>query len=196
MSRSPDAVLTELLALTVPGVVLPQDPDSWWAQWLMPLANEISLFEAQAEQLMVEVDPGEATYLLPDFERALGPDPYGRDVGQLTIAQQRALALSRWTGKNGVRPADFIALAAQFGVTITITEFVLTKAGQAQAGVTLVNHPQEYVWLVKLPTAVMVLAEAGGASAGDLVSSFEPSNVQTVLTARSPAHLTPVFNYA
>ena len=196
MSRTPKMVMTELLAITPLGAALPADPNSSWADWLAPLANEISLCEVQGEQLLVEVDPGEATYLLPDYERVLGPDPFGRDVGPLTIAQQRTLALSRWTAKYGVRPADFIALAASFGVTITIREYVLTKASEMQAGDLLVGNPVQYVWLVNLPAAVLEIAEASGMSAGDLISSFEASNVQNVLASRSPAQLTPVFNYA
>jgi uncharacterized protein YmfQ (DUF2313 family) len=125
----------------------------------------------------------------------LGPDPYGRDAGSLTIAQRQQLAHSRWTAKYGVRPADFIALAASFGVPITITEFQDLQTNFF-ADAQCADNPIQFTWQVNLPASVMEYAFANEFSAGDLVSSFEPSDVQNVIAARNPAQLTVVFNYA
>jgi len=159
------------------------------------LAAEISRFEAQAVEMLAEANPGEATYLLSAYQAVLGPDPYGRDLVALTLADQRALALSRWTEKFGVRPADFIAFAATFGVTITIQEYSLTCAG-AFTGVDLVGHPTEYAWLVHLPAVTVEVAEASAASVGDLLGSYEPSLAQGAIAGRAPAHTNPYFTYS
>jgi uncharacterized protein YmfQ (DUF2313 family) len=196
MSRTPETVLAELLALSPPGDALPLDGSGVWPQMLWPLANEISRFEGLAEEMLAEVNPGEAQYLLADYERVLGPDPYGRDATALTLADQQALTLSRWTSRYGVRPADFVALAASFGEAITITDdFPLTTAG-CFADVCLVDGPTRFVWIVNMPAAVIEYAYASQASAGDLLGSFSPSLVQPVIAGRAPAHTTPVFNYA
>jgi uncharacterized protein YmfQ (DUF2313 family) len=195
--RSAAQVLSYLLSLDVEGAVFPDQTDinSSWAKWLGPLAAEIARFEAQAVAMLPESNPGEATYLLADYQRVLGPDPYGRDLVALTLADQRALALSRWTQKFGVRPADFIAFAASFGVTITIQEYQLTTAG-AFTGVDLVGHPVEFAWLVHLPSVTVEVAEASAASVGDLLGSYQPSLAQGAIAGRAPAHTNPYFTYA
>jgi uncharacterized protein YmfQ (DUF2313 family) len=197
MSRDPETVLQDLLSKTPPGQALPlaELPGANWPLWLKPLAAEISRFEGMAEAMMAEVNPGEANYLLTDYERVLGPDPYGRDSVPLSIADRQALALSRWARRYGVRPADFIALAASFGVTITITEYQLTEVG-LEAGDLLVSHPAEFQWLVQMPPAAVEVFTAGGSSAGDLLGSYAPSLVEPIIAGRAPAHTTPVFSYS
>lgn len=195
MSRDPATVLSEMLALGPPGDALPQNADSIWAQMLMPFAAEISRFESFAEEMLVEVNPGEAQFLLADYERVLGPDPYGRDATALTLADQQALTLSRWVTRYGVRPADFIALAASFGIVITITEYQVTAIG-ARIGAMLVNNPTQYTWVVNMPPVVVENAYANQASIGDSLGSFAPSLVQPVIAGRAPAHTNPVFNFA
>ncbi|WP_297492484.1 putative phage tail protein [Acidocella sp.] len=211
MSRSVQQVLAELLAISPPGTTLPADmPVVWslsplgfmlprdatgWAVWLTPLAVEISIFEMLLDEMLAEVDPGTAQYLLTDYERVLGPDPYGRDAGTLTIGQRQVLAHSRWTGRYGARPVDFVALAADFGVTITVTEFEALET-DFFAGAECSDHPIDFTWQVNLPAAAMEYAFANEFSAGDLVSSFTPSNVQGVIEAHNPAQMTVIFNYA
>lgn len=104
------------------------------------------------------------------------------------------LAHSRWTGKTGVRPADFIALAASRGVSITIREYAVLEAGFF-AGAEVVNSPTQFDWLVTLPATIAVYAEAGSMRAGDLVSSFEASLAQPAIAGHAPAHTTPIFSY-
>jgi uncharacterized protein YmfQ (DUF2313 family) len=211
MSRTVPEVMAELLALTSAGKALPNRmPTQWrvnasgavlpvdgtgWVIWLTPLANEIARWEALAESMMAEVDPATAQYLLTDYERVLGPDPYGRDIGDLTIADRQVLAHNRWVNKFGVRPADFIALAASFGIVITIEEFT-DLCTDFYADDECGDHPIEFTWQVNMPAAVMDYIYADQFSADDLVSSFEPSNVQNVIQARNPAEMTLVFNYA
>lgn len=195
--RSAEQVLAYLLSIDPDGAVFPDltSPNAVWPLWLAPLAAEIARFEGLAVEMLPESDPGEATYLLADYQRVLGPDPYGRDLVALTLADQRALAFSRWTEKFGVRPADFIAFAATFGVVITIQEYALTTAG-AFAGVDLVGHPTEFAWLVHLPAVAVEIAEASAASAGDLLGSYQPSLAQGAIAGRAPAHTNPYFTYS
>ncbi len=192
--RSPTAVLDELLALSPQGDAMPTTPDTTWAKMLAPLANEFSLVEALMLSFMVEINPLTAVNLLADYERVLGPDPYGRDTGVLSIQQRQQLAYSRWTGKYGVRPADFIALAASFGETISIQQFQLTTAG-AFAGDNLVSHPTQFAWLVQFPTPTVTLPEASSAEAGALCGAFEPALAQPAIEGRAPAQTSPYFSY-
>lgn len=194
-ARSSEQVLDEMLALSPPGDAMPRTPETMWAQMLAPTAGEVALIEAQAARFEDEIDPGAASYLLPDYERVLGPDPYGRDKALLTVAERQALALSRWVDKYGVRPADFVKLAADLGVTITIREYRLGHAGAMQCGDQCVNHPTEFAWLVTLPSVTVAYGEAGVLQAGQAISAFGASLVAGAIADRAPAHTTPFFSY-
>lgn len=196
MSRDVSTVLAELLALTPPGAALPHDNESAWSKFLQPTADAVSTLEAALEELLVEIDPAAATVLLPDYERVLGPDPYGRDQQPLTIAQQQALAYSRWTTKYGVRPADFIALAATLGIAITITEYRFSQIGDA-IGDFLTEPPTQFIWVVNMPSATEFWATAGGSGIGNYLSYFQPNDmIEALFEGRAPAHTDVVFNYS
>ncbi len=193
-ARNPAQVLSEMLAIGPQGDGMPTTADTQYAAMLAPIGNELSLVEAAMLSFANEISPLTASNLLADYERVLGPDPYARDTGTLSIGQRQQLAYTRWVGKFGVRPADFVALAATFGVTISIEQYSLTVVG-AFAGDFLTSNPEQFAWLAILPTAQIESAEASSSQAGDLQSAFAPSLVQPVLQARAPAHTTPHFSY-
>jgi uncharacterized protein YmfQ (DUF2313 family) len=213
MARSADIVLDELLTLSPPGWALPRESGSLWAQFLSVDASGISLAELSAEALLAEIDPRTATETLGDYERVLGPDPYGRDSASLdlTTAQQAQLAYARWTAGGNMAPADYIALAAASGVTITIQEYWVTQCGQAQCGQSLVGaiwgtsasgapgwQPQWFKWLVSLPASLLVRAECGSAVAGESLgkSALVASIVADAILGEAPSHTEPVFLYS
>jgi uncharacterized protein YmfQ (DUF2313 family) len=57
------------------------------------IARALVEAEADAEKMMDEIDPRTANALLPDFERLLGPDPCGRDLGNQTVEQRQPVWL-------------------------------------------------------------------------------------------------------
>ena len=193
MSRSPQDVLRELIAISPDGEALPLDGAGIWPLWLAPLASEISLCEASAEGMLVEINPGDAVILLPDYERVLGPDPFGRDPTDL--AGRQTLAFQRWTMRGGQSIAFFIGLAASLGVTITIDEAWPLECGEAECGDSLISDPEGLKWLVTLPQTQVFEPECGAIECGDDMGSFEPSFVQTLISALRPASTEPVFSY-
>lgn len=196
-TRTADEALLDLLALSPPGDGMPSSRDTTWAQMLRPMAAAISDTEQSMGQFSTEIDPGTALYLLPDYERVLGPDPFGRDPGTMTVAQRQQLALSRWVQKYGVRPADFEQMAADLGVTITIREFFPGQCGRMQcgAGPGCVSAPTQFTWLVTLPKAPLQTGQCGVMQCGSPTSFFEVSLVQGVIAQRAPAHTTVLFSY-
>jgi uncharacterized protein YmfQ (DUF2313 family) len=183
MSRSQATVLIELLAIGPQGDGMPVNgqPGVLWPLWLGPQAAEISRFEGYAEEMLIEIDPGTSNYLLPDYIRLLGPDPYGRDTVPLTTAQQQALALQRYTARGGASIDYFVDAAAQIGLTITITETTVGECGAMVCGDPLSINPQQFYWLVTMP------AVSEGTFAGNAV--------QTQISTDAPAHTQPVFSY-
>ncbi len=194
--RSPGDIQAELLAVGPQGPMWPRDPASVWGQMLLALGGEFSRIEGQGETLADEASaPGSAVVMLPDYERVLGPDPYGRDTSAMSMAQRQQIVLQRWVESGGQSRAFYQALAAALGVSITIGEFATTQCGAAECGAaSCIPSPMEFYWTVSLAQGVTEVPQCGGASCGD-AAYVEPSPVQPVIEALAPAHTTPVFLY-
>ncbi len=214
-ARPQSVVLADLLALSPPGWALPRDPDGMWSAFLSPDAAVLADVEAAAEALPGEVDPRTAVHLLGDWQRLLGADPYGRDAASLNLtgAAQAQLAWQRLTAGGGMAVADYVALALQSGVTITVKERWQTQAGDMQCGWQLCSDrwtaecglfqagqgldraPQQFTWLVSLPASLLTHPQAGSMQSGDTLGQTEPTAavVAAAIRGEAPAHTRPDF---
>ncbi|QIB34738.1 YmfQ family protein [Ancylobacter pratisalsi] len=196
MSRSAEDAHKELMSLMPPGWIWPRPGDgSLIGALLAAPATLFAEIEAVAEEMMDEVDPRTASYCLTDFERVLGPDPCGRDVSTLPKSDRQQLAHQRWTARGGQSTPYFIDYAAKRGVTITIDEFTLTRAGRARAGDRVVNHPEQFLWRVNVPLGNWRIARAGRAVAGDRTYQFALSDIECDIRRLKPTHTEVTFNY-
>jgi uncharacterized protein YmfQ (DUF2313 family) len=196
-ARTPEQVLDDLLALSPDGDGMPRTPDTTWAKMITPLAGALSDTEETLGAFGEEIDPATALYLLADYERVLGPDPFGRDPTLMTVAERQQLAASRWKQQYGVRPADFIQMAADLGVTISIREYSPGECGRMQcgAGPGCMTAPTPYAWIVTLPSPALQNGQCGALQCGQPTSYFPVSVVQGVIERRAPRHTTPYFSY-
>lgn len=162
---------------------------------LAAIAAPVADAERSAAELMDELDPRLAVLLLPDFERVLGPDPCGRDLGDLTIDQRQRLAHQRWTARGGQSIPYFIGLAAALGVAIEIEEDWPSVAGGLEAGDELVAEGEQFTWAVRLELIGEWDFEAGGNVAGDPLGGLTLSDVECLFRRLKPAHTHVVFSY-
>lgn len=196
MSRSAEDAHQELLSLLPPGWLWPRAGDgSLIGAILQAPATLFAEIEAVAEEMMDEVDPRTATVCLGDFERVLGADPCGRDPLTLSVSDRQQLAHQRWTARGGQSIAYFVDYAAKRGVTITIDEFRVTRAGRARAGDRLVSHPEQFVWRVNVPLGNWRIARAGRAVAGDRTYQFALADIECDIRRLKPAHTEVSFRY-
>ena len=197
VARSADDVQAELLALFPTGWAINTQPDGMVAKFMRPIANELADFEVQAEAQLLEVDQRQANFLLADYERVLGPDPYGRDSTTVTIEQWRQIAYQRWTSRGGQSTAYFIALAASLGVTITITEKRTSACGRSRCGADrTAPTPAQFAWVVSLPRSVVQRARCGAAASGSaFLGLIEPNAVTPAILRDAPAQTQPIFSY-
>jgi uncharacterized protein YmfQ (DUF2313 family) len=196
MSRTADQVQAELLELLPDGFAWPNgDPNTYVAARLRAVANEWSLIEQSMENFQGELDPGLAQYLLPDYLRVLGPDPYGRDELTLSSAQVSLLAHQRWVDAPIICAGYFVQSAADLGITITITEFPLPVCGDAVCGDVLMPWLQQCEFLVTLPTDNVWDAYCGDTVCGDTLGGFTPSEIENFITDKAPLFSRAVFNY-
>ena len=194
MTRSLAAVSAEQRALWPRGWVWPAD-DSLIAALQVPLARGIAEAEATMAALIAEIDPRNATVLLGDYERVLGPDPCGRDPATMTVAERRLLAHMRWTARGGQDRAYYEALAARRGVAITIEENVLARVDDARVDFELIEPPEEFVWTVELQLTTDRLFEVGEGAADDRLYDITLSDVECDIRRARPAHTEVVFRY-
>ena len=197
MARRTDAALQEILSLLPPGWLWRhmRDPSSLFAQSMRPLAAEASRFETLAEQMIEETDPRSASFLLPDYERVLGPDPCLAPAANLD--DRRRSVHARWTARGGASRAYFIAYAAALGVPIVIEEFPRVRHGRARFGAARRRpHPAQFHWRVHLPPAALIPARAGTARSGDPRGRIMRQNaVECALRRLAPAHTVVLFSY-
>lgn len=196
MSRSADDAHGELTSLLPTGWIWPrQSDDSLLHAVLKPAATLVSEIEATAEAMMEEIDPRTAYHTLGDFERVLGPDPCGRDPATMTVAERQLLAHQRWTARGGQSIAYYTELAARRGVAIHIEEFRICRAGVMRAGDLLINHPEQFTWLVRLQLGTFQIFRAGASVAGDLLYEIDLDGIECDLRRLAPEHTQIVFHY-
>jgi uncharacterized protein YmfQ (DUF2313 family) len=147
-ARTVDQVLDGLMGEMPAGFAWNGDPASRLGLFFRALADALATFEASAMAQLEEVDPRSAVQLLADYERVLGPDPYGRDRAVLSQAQQRALVFQRWTARGGQSVAYFTALAAALGDSIAITEYSPAKFGSCQFGSLMYGVDWAFAWSI------------------------------------------------
>jgi uncharacterized protein YmfQ (DUF2313 family) len=196
VSRSIDQALAELLALLPDGWAWDRTATGGMAALLRPVAERHAAVEAGAEALLVEVDPGAAEALLPDYERVLGPDPCGRDLLLTRVADRQAAARQRWTASGQPTPAFFVQLAADLGLPASVEEFDPPVCGPAECGEECSQPEQVFVWRFSVPPDRLIDAECGVSECGDLLGDYEAPLIECVISAWAPAHTTPVFDYS
>lgn len=194
MSRTVADVTRSLIAKLAPGWALGRRGGNIDAV-LGGIAAPIADAEADAEALMDETDPRSAVKLLPDFERVLGPDPCGRDLGAPSLQERQRIAHQRWTAAGGQSLPYLISVAARLGVAIEIEEFWPSKAGVLRAGQPLIAEGEQFIWRVKLAPLGEIVFRAGAGRAGDPLGWIVISAVECELRRIAHAHTRIVFSY-
>lgn len=196
MSRSVAAVLEDLLGLMPIGWAWTRRRGSVLVAVVTVLAAAIARVEALVDDLMDEIDPGRSTRLLDAFERVLGPDPCGSGDASGSIGQRRVEAARRWTWSGGASRAWFVALARQFGVEITITEFRPLVCGDELGEQALVSSPEQFVWTIGLGPTWERAPICGDQVCGDYLGEIGLSPIECLIRRHAPAHTVPVFDYS
>lgn len=157
------AIARRLARLQGPAV---QAPDrSANAAELLALADSIDDARAQLDAIRDESFPDSATYLLTEWELALGLAVTAAG----TAAERRAALLAVTRTRRGGTPQDLLALAQSVVPTATLREYTATEAGALGD-----------------ERAVFTLRVVLGASAGD--TELE-SRIRALLRPAMPAHV-------
>jgi uncharacterized protein YmfQ (DUF2313 family) len=184
---SPDDFHTLLLDLLPRGAAWPRIAGTvLWNFWFVP-ADEYALVHASDCHLQAESYPCGAVDLLPEWEVTVGlPDACTVAYWPVPIAQQQQLVCAKLAARGGQSRAYFIALAAAYGFTVTITEHRPWRLGldqlcppqTAQNSVPQIGQCQ-FWWEVNV----------------EAIGPFDPSVLECVIRRAAPAHTIVTFNY-
>lgn len=158
---------------------------------LVSLTQRVNIADAQ---LLIDAFPASASFLLPEWEAALGlPDPCAGPAP--TISARQAQVVARFTDSGGQSAARFLALAAQLGYTVTSTMFAPFRAGQSHAGDPLGGPYSFFTWQINAPLQTSTFFRAGAGHAGDPLQSWGNTVLECSLLGRAPAHTQLLFTY-
>lgn len=129
-----EAILDEQLAALPPGFAWPRTRDSLLAALLEPMARGLADVYDAAEAMLLEIDPRSATWLLSDYEEALGPDPCRAGGFPATLEERRLDAHARWVAGGGQSVPFFLTHARVFDPAVTIEEFAPFQCGVSELG--------------------------------------------------------------
>ncbi len=192
--RQPSIIQAELLAESPIGFT--RNLGSIWAKKLLPAATEASLIEKMGEALHSEIDPRSAYYLLSEWGGMFPTDPYGVDLSGMTADQLQLYYYGRLTSRGGQSIAFFEALAASYGIDISIQESPQTVYGDSvYGGDVYCESPNQFQWLVILPQTSISEATYGSAQYGDPYGTIAQSPLVPIIQALKPAHTQVTFSY-
>lgn len=194
MSRSPTIIQAEMQALSPPGYS--RSPDAVWGKQLGPAAAEASLIEQMGEVLHHEIDPRQSIYLLPEWQAEFGADPYGVDTSAMITPELQAYLYQRLINRGGQSRAFYIALAESLGVSISITEFVVTRYDQAvYDDGAYVEPPAQFQWLVTLPATETTIGVYDALQYDEASETIAQSPIASIISGLAPAHTQVIFSY-
>jgi len=119
-------------------------------KWLQAAAIELArIHNVLASVLADEMNPGTSRLIIDAWLTALGVPDGCVDVPTTTSGKQ-ALAVARWLATNGNDPDFFIAVAANLGFTVTITEtpYPPFRFGSSRFGDPMNGAEAQFYWRV------------------------------------------------
>lgn len=145
-----------------------------------------------AMRVLGAMQPETAGEMLADWERVLGLNGQGK-----SHSQRLAAVLFKINATGGLSIPYFTQLAKSAGYTITIDEPQPFRAGVNRAGDRLAREDIMFVWTVNVQSSSQVVwrFRAGASAAGERLSHFSDSVIESIFQDLKPAHTAVRFTY-
>ncbi len=154
--------------------------------------RELDAVQTSAEQLLKEMHPDTAYYLLDSWERVYKLTPSSDDPLQV----RRDAVIQKMRARGGLSRAYFIALAAVYGWTITIDELQPFMCGWNCCGDSLYIEGVRWIWRVNVSGQAVYSFKAGLSAAGERLTWWVADTVlESLFTELKPAHTYVIFHY-
>lgn len=174
------------------GLAWPRDPATLQGKLRRALAPECERLEQRIPDLLNEADPRMTIELLLDFERALGlPDNCG--APPVSLEQRRQAVITRLSAMGGQNKAYFIQLAATYGFTIAIEEYLPFDC-QGDCDGQLFDESWAYTFKVIAP-ALTVRQMTCDSFCDEYLTTWGNKILECLMNRYKPAHLAVLFEY-
>lgn len=164
---------------------------------LSAIATEYSRVSDKVCVLENETFPLNTTQLLVDWERVLGlPDSCTAGTLQST-GERRAAVATKVATIAEPTPAFFVGLAADFGYSIDVIEYLPARVGIARIGDRINPTGFEFTWAVVIPGTYTQSRRAivGDTQIGDRIATWGDGSLECLIRQYKPAHTTLNFIY-
>ncbi|WGM00945.1 YmfQ family protein [Arsenophonus nasoniae] len=155
---------------------------------LRGLASAYHASDNEAIRLLVTSFPKTATSFLPEWEATLGLPDKCMTAPPDTLPKRQGIALAKLLRTGGQSKNYFIALAAETGYQVTITEFRQTRAGLSVCGHALNGEAWPFVWRMHAGKTVVLSARAGGSYCGDPLRAWGDKQLECQFNQIAPSH--------
>ena len=186
---------SQLAALLPTGLAWPREPASTLQRLLAAWAVEFARAHAAADTLIDEANPARTQAMLADWLRVAGvPDQCVEQP--LNAAESRTHLLRSIADSGTPTPAYFVALAAAFGFSVSITEFI-PHSVEDDVEAPIYDLPWAHAWQVNSPLEGSVVPITVEDDAETPIESWMANTVLECLFQRlKPAHTTVIFSYS
>jgi uncharacterized protein YmfQ (DUF2313 family) len=182
-----------MLRLLPRGPAWRADPASNLSATLLGLAPTYTRSSAAAAQVLVDANPDTTENLLAEWEASLGlPDPC--TAANPSLQQRQAAVRAKFGARGSLSVPFFIALAAELGFTITITEFAPFTAEMA-CDLPVTDAIWANVWQVSTTQITTFYFSADQSSADDPLESYDAGELICRITQNAPAETTVFFTF-
>jgi uncharacterized protein YmfQ (DUF2313 family) len=185
---------TAMQRLLPRGAAWRTDPNATLSATLLALAPTYTRGTAAAAQVLIDADPATTRNLLSEWEASLGlPDPC--TVVNPSLEQRQAAVRAKFGARGSMSIPFFIALAAELGFTITITEFAPFVVGDP-VGLPLYGPAWAFAWEVGAPMVATFHFSVGQSVAGDPLTSYDAPELICRISQNAPAETTVYFVFS
>ena len=183
---------TQITQLLPPGEAWPREPDTVLARFLLGLGGIFARLHNRTLDLVEESDPRTAVELLPEWEREVGLPGTCTPLAE-TLAQRRAAVISRLLARGGQSRPFYIAVAADLGFDVTVTEFEPFKVDSLCVD-PVCDDDWRFAWQINAPETTIVEFNTGSACTEPL-RAWGNQRLECEIKWRKPDHTILLFAY-
>lgn len=183
-----------MLRLMPQGRIWRRDPGSNLAALFLALAPTYTRNTAAAAQVLIDASPATTVNLLAEWESSLGL-PDACTAANPTVQQRQAAVRAKWGARGSLTIPYFIALAANLGFAITITEFQ-PFAVDMPCDASLNEPAWAFVWQVHAPQITTFYFSVDASAVDDALETYDAGELVCRITAEAPAETFVFFTFS
>lgn len=191
-----DQYIRMLLSLFPKGKAWSQSLASVFYKLCDSMSQELVRLDTRARVNMInEALPDTTFEMIADWERVVGLPDSCTDLLADTLPLRRVDVVRKLRDRGGQSAAFFIALAADFGYTVTIQDKLPARCGIMRCGDRCYGEDWTFHWIVDSPAVITQVFQCGVSRCGDRLRVFRNATLECVINQKKPSHTKVHFTY-